>query len=326
MDGPDFCIGDVAVRGNLVLAPMDGYTSHPFRLLVKRLGAAMCVSEFVNPVDVIHGHPRLEEKLFFSEDERPFGYQLLDNDPQRILRAAEMLVERKPDFIDINLGCPARFVCSRGAGAGLLKEPAKIVEIFRLLTVHLPLPITAKIRLGWDDASYNHVDVVKLLADNGAAAISIHGRSRKQAYRGDANWAAIGEAKKRVSIPIIANGDVKTPADIDRIMRQTGADGVMIGRAAVNNPWIFQRRDRSEISLDEMLVLIREQVDRMLQFFGHPHGLILFRKHLIRYLTPYQIERKALYPLLTCEDPSLFHKLLEQLLSIQSAAPVTGAH
>lgn len=301
------------------MAPMDGITTLPFRLLSRRYGSAVSYTEFVNAIDVVHKHPRLNERLTFSDDERPLGYQILDNDPQRILQAALKLQDKKPDFIDINMGCPARDICSRGAGAALLRQPDKVKTIYGLLTEHLSIPVTAKIRLGWDDQQRNYRDIARLLEDCGIAALAIHGRTKRQAYQGSADWDAIAEAKSAVSIPVMANGDVKTSADIERIKQHTGCDAVMIGRASIGNPWIFSRLDRNQVTIDQLLATMQEHLTLNIAFYG-PRGLILFRKHTIRYLAPYNISRELRLQLVTCEDIDEFKQRVQALGAVLAEA------
>ncbi len=313
VDLPTFHIGSIAVFGELILAPMDGITSHPFRLLTRRYGSSVSYSEFVGAIDIIYGRPHLEDHLFFHEDERPFGYQIIDNDPQRILQAALILQKRQPDFIDVNMGCSARDVSSRGAGAGLLRDLDKVKTIFTLLVKNLPVPITAKIRIGWDDEHLNYLQTARLLEDCGVAAIAVHGRTRQQAYDGFANWDAIAEVKARSAVPVIANGDVRTVADIARIQAHTACDAVMIGRAAVSNPWIFAKRDRDQIAQSELFATIEENLSLMINFYGMPAGLVFFRKHLVHYLRPYTLPTELRQSLLTCDDLSVFRGLLTVL-------------
>lgn len=281
---PAFQIQSIPILGDLIFAPMDGISTHPFRSLVRSLGSAISYTEFIPAVDAIHGKPRLHEHIFFTQDERPLLYQLLDNNPDQLVRAAEHLLPYHPDAIDINLGCPARDVSNRGAGSGLLRTPNLIEEIFAKMTNALPVPVTAKIRLGWDDDNRNYLDVAHMIEQNGGALIAVHGRTRQQAYSGSADWDAIAEIKSALSIPVIANGDVRTVADIERIKNHTRCDGVMIGRAALANPWIFSRLDRHQVT-DEMLrQTIHDHLERMLAFYGEEGGLIRFRKHILRYL------------------------------------------
>jgi len=173
-------IGFLNLKNNLFLAPMDGYTDHPFRMIAKKLGAGVVTSEFINGLDIVNHHPFLEKKIFFSEFERPFGYQIFDDSPERILFAAQFLQEKKPDFIDINFGCSAKSVTNRGAGAGLLLEPAKVAKIISLLVKNISVPITAKIRLGWDEQKLNYLEISRIIEEEGASIISVHGRTKNR--------------------------------------------------------------------------------------------------------------------------------------------------
>ena len=294
-----FLVGKIAVKGELILAPMDGYSDLPFRSLARRLGSAMSYTEFISAIDVIHGRPGLERRLAYLEEERPVVVQLLDNDPERLLAAAQKLRSLNPDVIDINLGCSAKPVAGRGAGAGLLKEPLKIAQIFAMLNQTLDIPVSGKIRLGWDDQSRNYLQVAQIIEENGGSLIAVHGRTKTQAYTGNADWDAIAEIKQRVSIPVIANGDVQTVADIDRIKAHTGCDGVMIGRAAVANPWIFARKDREEITIPQVRGIIEEHLDASLRFYGAEAGLVFFRKYASRYMESYGISREQRQRLMT---------------------------
>jgi nifR3 family TIM-barrel protein len=215
--------------------------------------------------------------------------------------------------IDINMGCSVRRVSSRGAGAGLLRSPLKIARIFRTLSHALRVPLTAKIRLGWDDDCRNYRLVARVIEENGGALIAVHGRTKHQGYGGEADWDAIAEIKSVVSVPVIGNGDVQTVADILRLREHTRCDGVMIGRAAVGNPWIFSGYDRAqvpgEIARDTMI----EHFDRMVEFYGESRGLVLFRKHLSRYITASPLSSDQRIQLLTSEHLQDF---LESLVAL----------
>lgn len=309
-----FFIGSIPIEGKLVLAPMDGITSHPFRLISRNLGSAFSVSEFLLPTDILMGHPHLEERFFFTHAERPFGYQLLDNNPEAMLQAAQKLMSREPDFLDINLGCPARSVCNRGAGAALLKQPAKVGQIISYLARNLNLPITAKIRLGWDDQSRNYREIARILEDSGVAAITVHARTRKQSHSGMTDLDAIGEIKQMVSVPVIANGSIHTIADVDRVFSYTQCDAVMIGRGAVRNPWIFAGMDRADVPPEVVLNGIIQHLNAMITFFGERRGILLFRKHLIKYLEPYHLPRAQMLAMITCEDHQQLIALLNECI------------
>jgi len=309
---PNFWIHHIPVYGDLILSPMDGISDLPFRTLVRSLGSAMSYTEFINGIDVVYGHPNLETRLRFTDFERPVAFQLLDNNIDRLLKSAERLRKYNPDIIDLNLGCCAKSISARGAGAGLLKDPLKIAEIINKLSNALDIPVTAKIRLGWDEKSQNYIQVAKIIEENGGKLIAVHGRTKAQAYDGQANWDAIAEIKNAVSIPVIANGDVKTVADIDRIKLHTGCDGVMIGRAAVSNPWIFSRLDRQQVPVEQVRQTMFEHLKSLLDFYGSPFGMIMFRKFTKRYLQPYSLEKNQIYALMTCSEPAEFTDLLEQ--------------
>ena len=311
---PTFYVGNVPVYGDLVLAPMDGISDLPFRQLARALGSAMSYTEFINGVDVIHGHPLLEKRLSFIEEERPVVYQLLDNDPGRLLEAALALRQRNPDIIDINMGCYARSVVGRGAGAALLREPGKIAAIFKSLSQALDIPVTGKIRLGWDENSLNYLEVAHAVEDNGGKLLAVHARTRQQAYGGKVDWEAITRVKAALNIPVIGNGDVQTLEDVERMKAQTGCDAVMIGRAAITNPWIFQRLDRAEVPLETVRLTIHLHLERMTAFYGQDRGVIQFRKFLKKYLTPYHLETERMTHLLTLETSGEVIRYLDEVL------------
>ena len=303
--------------GDVLLAPMDGYSDLPFRSVCRELGSAASYTEFINAIDVVQRNRRVmgrvAKRVAFLPAERPVGFQLFDNDPDRLLSAARILMEHQPDFIDINLGCSDRSVSGRGAGAGLLRTPERIAEIFQKLTAHLPVPVTAKMRLGWDEDSRNYLEVAKIVEDNGGALLAVHARTKRQGYGGQADWPAIGEICQAVSIPVIGNGDVRQPADIDRLKAVTGCQAVMIGRAAVGNPWIFQRLPREDVPREEVLRVMRRHLERSLQFYGE-RGLVLFRKHASRYLSTNLWPEAQRKRLMTMTDGEVFLKCVEENL------------
>jgi nifR3 family TIM-barrel protein len=311
-----FKVGDIPIKSNLILAPMDGLTDHPFREIIKRFHPGIIFSEFINAYDYLNDHPFFPQQIVFSEEQRPFAYQIFDNSPDRILKTALYLSEKNPDFIDINMGCSAKTVASRGAGAGLLKEPEKIKQILTVLTNNLTIPISAKIRLGWDDTTLNYLSISKLLEDYGCAMISVHGRTKKQGYQGKANWDAIAEIKQNVKIPVLANGDVNSLSDIQKIIKVTNCDGVMIGRAALRNPWIFSGLDSDQVTLNQRFDLLSDDLDLMIQFYGLESGLILFRKYIKFYLDISNLGKEFRSKLYNHNDP---RKLKSSLFTIMNA-------
>jgi nifR3 family TIM-barrel protein len=313
MHAPAFFVRDIPVFGDLILSPMDGFSDQPYRALCRSLGSAMSYTEFINALDVLQGHPHLERKLAYLDEERPVVYQIFDNEPMRLLEVALRLEQRGPDIIDINMGCSVRCVSGRGAGAGLLREPEKVARIFSLLSRSLKVPVTAKMRLGWDEDNRNYCQIARIVEENGGALIAAHGRTRAQGYSGQADWEAIAEIKQNVSIPVIANGDVSRVSDIDRIKAQTGCDGVMIGRAAIGNPWIFSRLDRDQVSDALLHETIQRHLESMLDFYGPERGLVLFRKHASRYLAPLNLSADQRQRLLTASQPVEFVQTLTSL-------------
>jgi nifR3 family TIM-barrel protein len=315
-ESPRFTIGSIPIQGDLILAPMDGITDLPFRGICRRLGSAMSVTEFINTIDVVENNTRYMPRLTFKPFHRPLSMQLLDDDPQRLLAVAlELAPKVKPDLIDINLGCQSKNVTGRGAGAALLKEPAKIAEMFRLMTKNFSIPITGKIRLGWDEDSLNYLEVSRIIEDNGGAMVAVHGRTRQQGYQGKARWDPIGQIKAALKIPVIGNGDVKTVNDIAAMKETTGCDAVMIGRAAVANPWIFSRLNRQEVPPDAVGKLALKHLEDMLAFYGQ-RGLILFRKFLKAYLQPYALPRETLLSLLKSNNPIFVKDSIRSIMHV----------
>jgi tRNA-dihydrouridine synthase B len=319
MKTAQFSIRDIAIRGDLILSPMDGYSDQPFRSICRELGSAISYSEFVNAIEILNETPRVGPRLAFDSAERPVVFQIFDSDPQRLLAAALRIQELGPDIIDINMGCSDPKVSGRGAGAGLLRTPLAIARIFRTLSQSLRVPVTGKIRLGWDDACRNYLLVARIVEENGGAALAVHGRTKRQGYGGEADWDAIAEIRQALSIPVIANGDVRTVADIEHIKAHTGCPAVMIGRAAIGNPWIFSRLDRAEVSPDEVRRVLLRHLERSLGFYGQERGLVLFRKHANRYISPYRLSDELRKRLLTSITPGDFIALLDESLALKAA-------
>lgn len=245
----------------------------------------MSYSEFLNAIDVTHGNPHLKSQTYFKESERPFVYQIYDDNPERFLAAARLLVQRNPDIIDMNLGCSAKNVSNRGAGAGLLKTPLKIAQIAAALVKQSSVPVTAKIRLGWDDTSRNYLEVAHILEDSGISLIAVHGRTRRQEYSGQADWQAIAQVKQAVKIPVIGNGDILSYADGLRMLEKTGCDAVMIGRAAIGNPWIFANVEHDQVTAEEKISVMTRHLQAMIELYGEKIAVLMFRKHLVRYMS-----------------------------------------
>jgi len=312
-----FSIGGVTIPGRLLLAPMDGFTDSPFRSMCKEHGAALCTSEFINGIDMLYGHPHLKNQLDFRDNERPFCYQIFDDDPQRLLEAGMKLSKRQPDLLDINMGCSARSVSNRGAGAGLLRDPEKIKQIACSLVREVTIPVTAKIRLGWDDGSRNYLEVAKILEDCGISAITVHARTRKQGYQGVADWDAIAEVKTHASVPVIGNGDVRNVEDALKLINHTSCDAVMIGRASLGNPWVFEGKTREKISTGELFDGMVQHLQRMTEMYSPRIGTILFRKHLARYLSEHLITSEIRQKIFSIEEPQSLISEIKFILEIK---------
>lgn len=309
---PTFYVRDVPVYGDLILSPMDGFSDLPYRLICREYGSAMSYTEFTACEAILRGAKPALRQLDYDPREKPqLTFQIFDSDEDRIVACAQMIEQLGPGIIDLNMGCSVSNVSGRGAGAGLLRDPQKIARIFNRLSKAVRVPVTAKIRLGWDARSRNYLEVARILEDNGASLIAVHGRTKEQAYKGFADWDAIAEVKQAVKIPVIGNGDVKTVADIARIKAHTGCDGVMIGRAAIGNPWIFQRKDRHEVTVEEVIALLKRHLRAMIEYYGD-HGLILFRKHAVKYMQgmPHVAALRA--QLVTCDSVGAFHERVDE--------------
>jgi nifR3 family TIM-barrel protein len=312
---PAFYIRDVAIYGDAILAPMDGYSDWPFRSLCRALGSAMSYTEFVQVDKILSRSNQPRKKLYYEESERPITFQLYGDDPDLILEAALRVQELGPDIIDINMGCPAKSVAHRGAGVGLMRSPLKIARTFKKLTAALKVPVTGKIRLGWQD-NRNYQLIARIVEENGGSLIALHGRTKEQSYSGQANWDAIAEVKAAVKIPVIGSGDVKTVADIDRMKKHTGCDAVMIGRGAIANPWIFSRLDREQVTPAQVQEMVREHLARNIQFYGEEDGQRLFRKHAVQYLLLRSLSREERKDILRQRPTQEFVELLEQIYSV----------
>lgn len=281
---PQFYVGRIPIYGRVSLSPMAGFSDSPYRLLCRRAGAAFSWTEFVSADGLRRKDARTIELFRFEEAERPIAFQIFGANPASLLRAALIAETLGPDWIDINMGCSVKTVAGRGAGAGMLRDPRRTGRIFGMLQKRLGVPLTAKIRLGWDRRTRNYTDMARILEDNGAALITVHGRTREQAYSGEADWDAIGAVAAAVSIPTLGNGDLQSVAEAERKIADCGLAGAVIGRAAIGDPWLFggvSGRDRSSL---EIVNTVRAHLESMLAFYPG-RGLKLFRKHLARYLS-----------------------------------------
>ncbi len=287
-----FHIREIPIRGEAILAPMDGFSDYPFRSICRQLGSAMSYTEFISAKDVLTRLRRVKAKLTFSEAERPMVFQLYGESAAELLEAALYVQDLQPDIIDINMGCPAKTVANRGCGVGLMRTPQSVAQIFSTLTTRLRIPVTGKMRLGWE-GHRNYLEIAKIAEENGAALLAVHGRTKNQGYGGQADWDAIAEVKAAARIPILGNGDVRRVEDIARMKSHTGCDAVMIGRGAIANPWIFSGMDRENVPPAMVRQTVQEHWQRTLAFYGAEDGERLFRKYAVQYLLLQKLDRET---------------------------------
>ena len=265
-------LGPYALRNRWILAPMAGVSERPFRVIAQRLGAALCPTELVSSAGLVRASARTRKYLRRDPAEQPFVVQLFGGDPAQMAEAAAMARDAGANAIDVNMGCPVPKVTKNGAGSALLCQPERAAEIVRAVAT-AGLPVTAKIRSGWDQSRINAVEVAQALEAAGAAWVAIHARSRAQGYAGRADWSLIAKVKAAVQIPVVGNGDVTTPEAGRRMVEETGCDGVMIGRGALGNPWIFRELcGGPPPTAEERRELVRGHFDAQLDFVAETAG------------------------------------------------------
>ena len=285
-------IGGVPLKSHAVLAPMAGVSDRAYRELCVRFGAAYCVSEMVSSKALSFNSKKSEELMEISDLERPCGIQIFGDDPKCMADAAKHALENKPDIIDINMGCPAPKISSNGSGSALMKNPRLCGEIVKAVTAVTDIPVTVKIRKGWDDDSVNAVEVAKICESAGAAAITVHGRTRQQYYKPPVDYDIIKAVRESVSVPVIANGDIDNAERAKEVMDITGCDLVMIGRATLGNPWIFSQINAylenpnvkiHTPDLEERLGVMFEHIGKMVEYKGEHMAMLQARKLVVGY-------------------------------------------
>ena len=287
-------IGNVEIKNQVVLAPMAGYSNTSFRKIIKDMGAGLIFAEMVSDKALVYQNAKTLELLKMSEEERPIAQQIFGSDVESFVEAARIVESvMHPDIIDINMGCPVpKVAVSAQAGSALLKNPDKIKKIVSEVVKAVSVPVTVKIRLGWDESSINCVEVAKVLESAGASAITLHARTRAQGYSGKARWEYIKQVKESVSIPVIGNGDVKTCFDAKRMILETGCDAVMIGRGVLGNPWLI--RDCVEylelgsvpkpVSNQEKIEMMKRHFELLKQDKNEKVALLEIRSNILFYL------------------------------------------
>ena len=287
-------IGNIKIKTPIFLAPMAGVTDYPFRILCKEMGAGIVYSEFVSADGIIRENSKTLNLIRFEEPERPIGIQIFGSDPEVMSKASRFVLDSfKPDLIDINYGCPVPKVTKKGAGSAALKDLCLMDDITTAVVESVPeIPVTVKMRAGWNNDSIVIPEVGERLQNIGVKAITLHPRTTKQRYTGDANWSYIEQLKQSCSIPVIGNGDVRTTDDMMRMFEQTGCDGVMVGRAAQGNPWFFKdaiaalkgEHQPPPPSLNEIAMTCSRHFDLLLENRGEKTGSNMMRKHFSNYV------------------------------------------
>lgn len=307
----------------LLLAPMEDVSDPPFRALCKKHGADVMFTEFISSEGLIRDAAKSVQKLDIFEYERPIAIQIFGHDINSMRESAEICEKANPDFIDINYGCPVKKVTCKGAGSGILKDIPKMVSMTKEIVEATHLPVTVKTRLGWDESSKHIVEVAERLQDVGIQAISIHGRTRKQMYKGDADWSLIAAVKDnpRMHIPVFGNGDVDSPETAKEKKDTYGVDGIMIGRAAIGYPWIFNEikhylktgEHLAKPTMKERLDLCREHLEFSLKWKGDILGVVETRRHYTNYFKNIPNFKEYRMRLVTANDPQEIFATLNEI-------------
>lgn len=285
-------IGNVPIQGKAILAPMAGVSDIAYRLLAKEHGASMVCTEMVSAMGIKYKNERTHELLRMEAVEHPVSMQIFGSNPEAIALGAKVVADAGADIVDINMGCPVKKVVSSGDGSALMKTPDLAARVAEAAVKAVDVPVTVKMRIGWDDEHINVVDFAKRIESTGVAAVAVHGRTREQMYMGRADWSYIKAVKDSLSIPVIGNGDVWTPEDALRMMQETGCDAVMIGRGAQGNPWIFERTNhylrtgelRPEPTYLERLDMLLKHFELLCRYKGAALGVREIRTHAGWYM------------------------------------------
>ena len=313
-------IGNVELDNPFILAPMAGVTDLPFRLLCREQGAGLLCMEMVSAKAIHFGNKNTRALMEIHPQEKPVSLQLFGSDPDLMAEIAAQIEEEPFDILDINMGCPVTKVVNNGEGSALLKNPALVREIVTKVSRAIKKPLTVKIRKGFDDTCVNAVEIARILEDSGAAAVAVHGRTREQYYSGRADWDIIRQVKEAVSIPVIGNGDVDSPEKAEAMFRETGCDGVMIGRASRGNPWIFHQLNtyfesgkvEKKPELSEVKDMILRHAGLLLEKKGAYTGMREMRKHVAWYTAGYPRSARLRQAINEIESLEGLKELLEQ--------------
>ena len=325
-------IGDIDLGAYpLLLAPMEDVSDPPFRPLCKQQGCDLMYTEFISVEGLIRDAAKSVQKLDIYDEERPIGIQIFGAELDSMVRAAEIVEEAAPEILDINFGCPVNKVTCKGAGAGILQDIPKMVRLTEAIVKRTNLPVTVKTRLGWDEKTMYIEEVAERLQDVGIKALSIHGRTRKQMYKGEADWTLIGKVKDnpRIRIPIFGNGDINSPEKALEYKDRYGVDGVMIGRASIGYPWVFREikhflktgEHLAPPTIRERVAAARQHLSHSIEWKGAKLGVLEMRRHYTNYFKGYEGVKTFRAALVTQSEPEDLFAILDEMESVLSDQP-----
>jgi len=319
-------IGPYQLKNNLIVAPMAGVTDRPFRMLCKRMGAGMAVSEMVSSNSLLYGSEKTKRRANHEGEADPISVQIVGAEAKMLAQAAQYNVDHGAQIIDINMGCPAKKICNVMAGSALLQNESLVAQLLEAVVGAVNVPVTLKIRTGWDKQNRNAIRIARIAESSGIQALAIHGRTRACAYTGDAEYETIAAVKASVRIPIIANGDITTPEKVKYVLEKTGADAVMIGRAAQGRPWLFREIQHyldtgmhmPAPQVGEIHRVLRDHVHELYVFYGEHTGLRVARKHISWYTKGLAGSAHFRHRMNQLEDPVLQLDAVDEFFAEQS--------
>jgi len=317
-------IGNVEIKNQIVLAPMAGICNNAYRKIIKEMGCGLIVAEMVSDKAIMYDSKKTKEMLYMTEEERPISQQIFGSDVESFIIAAKYIEENMhPDIIDINMGCPVPKVAVRAqAGSALLKNPDKVYEIVKAVVDTVSVPVTVKIRSGWDEKSINAVEIAKVIESAGASAIAVHPRTRAQGYSGHSNWDIIKQVKENVSIPVIGNGDITSCYEAKRMLDETGCDAIMIGRGVLGNPWLIKEcleyiengTIPQPVSIQDKISMIKYHLNNLLETKPYKVAMLEIRTHAAYYLKGLPEGKELKVEIFKTKDKEELIKLLDDYL------------